>query len=47
MPTFEVRFRCKGIISTTTVVASDSAKARTLVIAQYGPGTVVLSTKRV
>ena len=47
MANYEVKFRCNGITSMTTVVANDSSQARRLVIAQYGSGTVVLSTKRV
>lgn len=47
MNTYEVKFRCNGIVSVTTVNASDSALARRLVIAQYGAGTVVLSIQRV
>jgi len=47
MQSYEVKFRSNGITSITTVVASDSSQARRLVIVQYGPGTVVLSTQRV
>jgi len=47
MHSYQVKFRCNGMISVTTVVANDSSQARRLVIAQYGQGTVVLSTHRV
>ena len=47
MSTYQVKFRCNGILSITTVVASDSSQARKLVIAQFGAGTEVLSTQRV
>jgi len=47
MNSYEVKFRLNGTISFTTVVAHDSAQARKLVIAQYGPGTVILFTQRV
>lgn len=47
MHSYQIKFRVQGMISVTTVVANDSAQARRLVIAQYGQGTVVLSTNRV
>jgi hypothetical protein len=47
MRSYQVKFRCNGILSITTVVASDSSQARKLVIAQFGAGTEVLSTQRV
>ncbi len=47
MSTYQVKFRCNGILSITTVVASDSSQARKLVIVQFGAGTEVLSTQRV
>ena len=47
MRSYQVKFRCNGILSITTVVASDSSQARKLVIAQFGAGTEVLCTQRV
>jgi hypothetical protein len=43
---YHVKFRFNGILSIATVVASDSSQARKLVIAQFGAGTEVLSTRR-
>jgi len=45
-PTYEVKFRVKGIVSTTTVQARDAGQAKKLVLAQYGPSAQVLSVKR-
>ena len=45
--TYEVKFRLKGIVSTTQVQANDSAQAKKLVEAQYGKDITVLSTKKV
>lgn len=46
-PTYEVKFRVKGIVSTTTVKARDAGQARKLVTAQYGGEARVLSVRRV
>jgi hypothetical protein len=45
--TYEVKFRLKGIVSTTQVQANDSAQAKKLAEAQYGKEITVLSTKKV
>ena len=45
-PTYEVKFRVKGIVSTTTVQARDAAQAKKLVMAQYAGEATVLSVKR-
>ena len=45
-PTYEVKFRVKGIVSTTTVQARDAGQAKKLVMAQYGGEAQVLSVKR-
>jgi hypothetical protein len=45
-PTYEVKFRVKGIVSTTTVQARDAGQAKKLVQAQYGGEATVLSVKR-
>lgn len=45
-PTYEVKFRVKGIVSTTTVQARDAGQAKKLVQAQYGGAATVLSVKR-
>jgi len=45
--TYEVKFRLKGIVSTTQVQANDSAQAKKLAEAQYGKDITVLSTKKV
>ena len=47
MRNYQVKFRCNGILSITTVVASDSSQARRLVITLYGRAIEVLSTQRV
>lgn len=44
--TYEVKFRLKGIVSTTQVQANDAAQAKKLAEAQYGKEITVLSTKR-
>ncbi|MFM8891010.1 MAG: hypothetical protein ACKOTB_05170 [Planctomycetia bacterium] len=45
-PTFEVKFRVKGIVSTQTVQARDAGQAKKLVMAQYAGEATVLSVKR-
>ena len=45
--TYEVKFRLKGIVSTTQVQANASAQAKKLAEAQYGKDITVLSTKKV
>ena len=44
--TYEVKFRLKGIVSTTQVQANDAAQEKKLAEAQYGKEITVLSTKR-
>lgn len=44
--TYEVKFRLKGIVSTTQVPANDAAQAKKLAEARYGKEITVLSTKR-
>lgn len=46
-PTYEVKFRVRGIVSTTTVQARDAGQAKKLVMAQYGGEARVLGVRRV
>jgi hypothetical protein len=46
-PTYEVKFRVKGIVTTTTVQATNAGQAKKLVLAQYGSSATVLAVRRV